>query len=161
MIFKEIPGLPNHRASSDGTIWSKWASKPHRLRPKLDRGYEIVTICHEGAQRTESVHRLVCSAFHGPCPGKYPQWHACHKNGNRRDNRPENLRWATAKENMADQYRHGTRIRGETNHAAKLTAADVVTIRSIKRNTKMLARKFGVSKTTIKQVRCRDTWAHV
>lgn len=42
------------------------------------------------------VHRLICEAFHGPCPaGKEVD----HRNRIRDDNRPENLHWVTRSEN--------------------------------------------------------------
>ncbi len=44
------------------------------------------------------VHRLVCEAFHGPAPeGKNV---VIHENENALDNRPENIRWGTQKENL-------------------------------------------------------------
>lgn len=44
------------------------------------------------------VHRLVCEAFHGPAPeGKNV---VLHLNEDACDNRPENLRWGTQKENL-------------------------------------------------------------
>lgn len=52
------------------------------------------------------VHRLVCEAFHGPAPEATMD--VAHNNGNRTDNRAENLRWATRAENIADQRKHGT-----------------------------------------------------
>jgi hypothetical protein len=43
------------------------------------------------------VHRLVCEAFHGPCP---PGLETLHGDENGLNNRPENLRWGTRKENL-------------------------------------------------------------
>lgn len=43
------------------------------------------------------VHRLICEAFHGPAPEDKP--FVDHINRVRDDNRPENLRWASSKEN--------------------------------------------------------------
>jgi len=44
------------------------------------------------------VHRAVCSAFHGPAP--FPGAVVMHLNENALDNRPENLKWGTQKENL-------------------------------------------------------------
>lgn len=48
--------------------------------------------------KTYKVARLVCAAFHGPAPADKPV--CMHLNENSRDNRPENLRWGTQKENL-------------------------------------------------------------
>lgn len=44
------------------------------------------------------VHRLVCEAFHGPSP--FHRAVVIHINEDALDNRPENLRWGTQKENL-------------------------------------------------------------
>lgn len=44
------------------------------------------------------VHRLVCEAFHGPPPS--PSHIVIHLNEDGIDNRSENLRWGTQKENL-------------------------------------------------------------
>ena len=46
----------------------------------------------------EVVHRIVATAFHGPAPS--PQYVVDHIDTNRRNNRPENLRWVTKLENI-------------------------------------------------------------
>lgn len=51
------------------------------------------------------IHRLVAAAFIGPAPAGMD---VCHYDGNKSNNRVENLRYATRLENMADQRRHGT-----------------------------------------------------
>lgn len=52
------------------------------------------------------IHRAVAAAFLGPKPTKKHQ--VAHNNGIKADNRIENLRWATPKENAQDRYGHGT-----------------------------------------------------
>ena len=44
------------------------------------------------------IHRAVCEAFHGAAP--FPRAVVIHINENALDNRPENLRWGTQKENL-------------------------------------------------------------
>ena len=47
---------------------------------------------------TIKVHRAVCEAFHGPPP--FPKAVVIHLDENGLNNRPENLRWGTQKENL-------------------------------------------------------------
>ena len=51
-----------------------------------------------GRQRPRKVHQLVCEAFHGPRP--FDGAVVIHINEDAHDNRPENLRWGTQKENL-------------------------------------------------------------
>ena len=44
------------------------------------------------------VHRLVCEAFHGPAP--FAGAVVIHLDEDATNNRPENLRWGTQKENL-------------------------------------------------------------
>jgi hypothetical protein len=44
------------------------------------------------------IHRLVCEAFHGPAP--FERAVVLHLDENALNNRPENLRWGTQKENL-------------------------------------------------------------
>jgi DNA-binding XRE family transcriptional regulator len=65
---------------------------------------------------------------------------------------------------MSDQLRDGTRVIGERNHNAKLTADHVREIRKLHALGVLqheLARKFQVSRPTIRAIVRRETWAHV
>lgn len=47
---------------------------------------------------TMKIHRLVCEAFHGPPP--FERAVVIHLDENALNNRPENLKWGTQKENL-------------------------------------------------------------
>lgn len=67
------------------------------LKPtKRSNGYYTVTLCRRGVEKTVKVHRLVASAF-VPNQNAYPI--IDHLNGNKYDNRSENLSWCTQKMN--------------------------------------------------------------
>lgn len=127
------------------------------MKPKSnDRGYLRVTL--KGFSYQQRIHRLVLEVFIGPCP---EGMEACHGDGNRANNRLDNLRWDTrsANENDKDQ----TYKMGENNNQAVLTAKDVRTIRNayIGRGgptLKELAQRFEVSINTIHQVVKQKTW---
>lgn len=78
-------------------------------------GYLQVRLQAAGQHSAPLVHRLVLEAFVGPAPSGAE---ACHQNGNPHDNRVENLRWDTRRENVADAIRHGTH-RGSRTHCPR------------------------------------------
>lgn len=75
--------------------------------PKIMRGYiaQHGYVMSSINGRTVGRHVLVATAFHGPRP---PGLVVRHLNGIPDDNRPENLKWGTPKENAEDSKRHGT-----------------------------------------------------
>lgn len=81
--FRDIPGVPGYRASAGGLI----RSRRRVLKQWVDgSGLRRVQI----RDRPRQVHLLMLSTFCGPRPdGGFPLW----VNGDRLDNRAENLRW--------------------------------------------------------------------
>lgn len=57
-----------------------------------------------GRGNTKNIHRLVWEAFHGAIP---PGFEVNHRNGDKTDNRLENLELVTRSENMAHAYASG------------------------------------------------------
>ena len=127
-----------------------------------DNSYQIVCFCHNGKLINVKVHLLVCEAFHGPCP---EGMQACHNNGIRSDNRPENLRWDTVKNNEADKVQHGTHNRGERHGMAKLTEQDVIEARALRAGGgwtyKELATRYGVNHSTVHGAVNGNGWKHL
>ena len=103
------------------------------------KGYRKIRLCKNGKVKTYIVHRLVAKAFL-PNPNGYPIVN--HKNGDKTDNRVENLEWCTHSYNME----HASRI-GLLNPIKKLSDADVEIIRNLKDKISCmkLAKQFNVS----------------
>ena len=123
------------------------------------KGYLKVILSEGGKKTCIGVHRAVCLAFHGLPPTSGCD--AAHFDGSRTNNRPENLRWADRRGNMADQYRHGTRVAGERTGNAKLTAELVRTIRGEPGLHRELAAKYGIGRTAISRIKNGRRWGHV
>lgn len=164
MIRKALDHLPGYEFGDDGSVWSEWAGAGYgggtrrtgvwrKLKlTRANNGYVMLSL----RDRAIGVHRLILEAFCGPCPAGME---ACHNNGDRSDNRIDNLRWDTRKANHQDKHRHGTAQVGERGPSAKLTNADAEEIRRLRRRgtlQRVLAKRFGVAQATISDVvRCR------
>lgn len=166
--LKPIPVSPNedYAAGSDGKIYSRtrYAGFGRKERVawyaleghKSNRGYMTVSLCHENRKVTKTVHRLVCMAFHGMPPTATHQ--VRHLNGNRKDNRPENLAWGTQAENWTDRRLHGNGTSGESHPMSKLSDVDRGHIRYAVAmglcSRRHAARVLGMSQSAISEI-CR------
>lgn len=111
---RAIPSAPGYFVSADGRVFSEMKGARRELT-RFDRrtrrgqpsGYLSVQL---GRGRPAYVHRLVLEAFVGPAPSA--EHEGCHGNGDRSDNRIENLRWDTPAGNTVDRYLHGRIPRG-------------------------------------------------
>lgn len=107
------------------------------------------------------VQRLVCFTLHGPPPtGDHEAAHSCGQ-GMRGCVNPRHVRWATREENAGDKLTHGTAPRGTKCGLAKLTDADVRSIRQLKRAgwaNSWIADRFGISKTAVSNINTGITW---
>lgn len=129
------------------------------LRPLVLRHGYIVYHLRDGEERhVRTGHELVLAAFVGPRPdGK----ETLHANGDRADNRLENLRYGTRLENRDDSRRAGTLAKGERIAQAKLTADQVLAIRAARGTHEKIAAVFGVSRRQVGRIRARELWRHV
>lgn len=93
--WKEIKGYEGlYEVSSEGRV--RGLIKGNYLTFKDSSGYQRVGLCIHSKQKWFLVHRLVAQAFI-PNPDEKPE--VDHINCDRCDNRVENLRWVTSKEN--------------------------------------------------------------
>ena len=91
----------NYIITSEGTVFSCYSNKYLKLT-KLNTGYIDVVLKVCGEKKHFSVHRLVAEAFlKNPKNYKYVN----HINGNKEDNRIENLEWMSQKENVEYNYK--------------------------------------------------------
>jgi hypothetical protein len=112
------------------------------------------------------MHHLVLEHFGPPKPSAD---HQCnHIDGDKSNNRVENLEWVTPAENMAHAAATGllspVSVRGVHHPNAKLNPAAVLDVRRRAANGELLkeiAKAHGVTRGTICDVVYGRTWKHV
>ena len=110
IVWRNIPEFPDYAISEDGSI-VKRVSSNRILRPGINNGYlEVRIVLEAGNTKKRFVHHLSLYADGRP---RVIGLQCDHKNGNREDNRPENLEWVTPSEN---------RQRAVARKAARLAA---------------------------------------
>jgi len=80
-------------------------------------GYSQVTLSKEGNIKTLMIHRLVGTAF---LENNRNLPEINHKDGNKKNNRLDNLEWVTSSDNHNHAYKTGLRPTGSEHHFAKL-----------------------------------------
>lgn len=99
-IWKPVVGWENsYYVSNQGKIFSVFR---HRiLKDRIDKkGYNNVCFSKNGEQHFFKVSHIVARAFPEICGVWFEGCEIDHLNGNRADNRPENLKVCTHKENI-------------------------------------------------------------
>lgn len=146
--WRYIPGWEDrYLVSHRGRVSSIATGKI--LKPALDHGYPHVTLHRNCKRTTRHVHILVLEAFRGwRVVGQVSR----HLNGNRADNRLDNLRWGTRAENESDKRRHRT-----SGH--KLTAAKARRIKRARGLQREVAQRFGVDRSLVSLIRSGKSWA--
>ena len=90
------------------------------MKPSTNhKGYLIIDLRKNGKRSGGFVHRLVGKAF---IDNPLNKEQINHKNGNKKDNRAQNLEWVTNQENMAHAYK----VLGRTNKDASESRKRVV-----------------------------------
>lgn len=111
-IWKPVPGFEWYEVSNVGNVRSidrefvnqigrKCFLKGSPIKPTIAKGYARVGIRKDAVKKMFSVHRLVALAFI-PNPNNYESVN--HINGDKLDNRVDNLEWCTLTQNIKHAY---------------------------------------------------------
>ncbi len=170
--WRPVRGYPGYEVSDLGRVRSWRLGGPYgpkrRRSPLLRKlipnprtgGYLYVMLSIKGKVKLRQVHVMVLEAFVGRRPAGHETRHFDRDVTN---NRLKNLVWGTRREQFEDQVRHGTDTRGVRNGNAKLSSAQVKTIRRMLahgRQGMTIARRFKVSQATITRIKKGHRYAY-
>lgn len=155
-------GIPKgeYRVSSLGRVMSLKGGKVKILNLTYDgKGYAYVGIHKDGAQKKIHVHVLVATAF---IPNLENKREVNHKNGNKSDNRVENLEWATSSENRQHALKTGLMKRhyNLTDDQVREIRRDCI-LNDRTRGFTAFAKKFNVPLIVIKKAYYRISYKDV
>lgn len=155
------------RIDPDGSVWRVLFASRHGLRPCTPRrvdspgdgGYARVTI----NSATVVAHRLIWVVAHGAIPAGME---INHRNGQKLDNRLENLELVTREQNIRHALRTGLMrpVTGERHPLARYSDATVAEIVRLKRSgmsNAAVGRVVGVSHAYVSRVWLGDIRADV
>lgn len=111
---RSIANYPNYSVDADGTVYGPKGP----LRPSRNgRGYSNISLVKWAgglrAAKSHSVHRIVIAAFREQPPGYIE---VNHINGDKADNRLDNLEWVTSSANKLHATAHGLYPVGQHHH---------------------------------------------
>lgn len=154
--IKSLEKLVNNRY---GKILRKEQNIKIQKLKKSDHRY--VFLSKNNISKFRYIHRLVLETFIGPCP----EGMECrHLDGNPANNRLNNLKWGTYKENQLDRFTHKTSNLGSRNGISKLKEKDIPIIRDlIKKGFSdiQIGKIFNINRQTIRDIRLNKTWKHI
>jgi hypothetical protein len=155
-----IDRFPQYDFFAEGYVVSRVNRTPKVLKPiKMGQYVGLQILRSDGHTEKAYLHRLICEAFHGPCPDGME---CRHLDGNRKNNSASNLSWGTKLENEADRKSHGNTAAGEANPMAKLTRKRVEEMKKYRAVTgdsyRIIGNKFGVSTMTAYRAVTGQSW---
>lgn len=156
-----VSSLGRVRRECRPVLWRKQELKQRVLKQQVDKwGYHYVFLTAYGSTLTRNVHVLVAAAFIGPRVGALQ---TDHMDGNKGNNRADNLRYLTASENTKARMATGCGV-GDRNPRSKLRAEWINPIRRLYRegvSMPKIGRAFGVGACAIHGVISGRCWSRV
>lgn len=151
----------NYFVSQEGNLYNTFSKKITTGSPDKN-GYKRVTYKSSKPCKTTSVHRMVMEIYN-PTEGM-DELEVNHIDQDKTNNRLENLEWITHQENMNRIYgqsRNNLSNAGVKNGRANLTEEQVREIRASNLSQRLIAKKYGIGKTTVGDIKNYRTWTNI
>lgn len=130
---------------------------------KSQYGYLRAALCINGRAKLFSLHSIIAKMF-VPNDNLIIKNTVNHKDGDKLNNHPSNLELCSRSENNYHAYATGLKnSTGEMNGRAKITKQIAENIKAeiipYQLTRRMIAQKYGVSKSTVDKVLSGEVWA--
>lgn len=167
-VWKDIQGYEGiYQISNFGRVKSLKFGKEKILKtPTNTHNYPSIYLKENGKKKALRVHRLVAQNFLVN-DNNYPDVN--HIDGNKTNNKIENLEWCNRSQNEFHAYKIGLKNnnhkKGEKSHRTNLTNNDAKLIYKLRNEYKMkgktLAWLFNVHIVTIYEIATKRGWKHI
>lgn len=170
-ILKDIPNFSRYKASSDGRIL-KVKDNTLILPSYTPDGYLSIKLVNDNGKRiTIRLNRLIAFVFHNPNNNDFSFFknlEANHIDGNKENNKADNLEWLTPSENQRHAYKTNLR-QPIMNNKCKFTTH---TEEQVRETCQLIERGYSLSKIKslldfntsdgfINAIRRKKTWKHI
>ncbi|NJB37557.1 MULTISPECIES: HNH endonuclease [Flavobacteriaceae] len=155
------------KISNYGRVINCKGDKEFLVTESFINGYQNLPLKQEqnGKSTSRYVHKLVAEHF---LEKKEGDQYVIHVNYDKKDNRVENLKWATKKEKEEHQFSNPAyKNRPRKRTYAKLTEAKVKLIKrkihdpNRRTRMKMIAKQFGISEMQLYRIKSGENWGSV
>jgi len=149
--WKPVVGWEDsYEVSDQGRVRRSGSSSIRKLSSK-GPVYPLVRLWRGGKGKTVAVHRLVATAFLGPCPVGHD---VNHKDGNKTNAALSNLEYLTRSENIEHSYR----VLGQVSKLQKEQVLEIVRRHKGGETGRALAACFGVTAAQVSQIISGRQW---
>jgi len=178
-VWKSVKGFEDYLISNCGRVKTKSrrvryvhaVTKKEHFRTTEEKflkiyenhrtGYKFIQLYKNKKSKNKTIHRLVCENFiKNPIELGYVN----HIDGNKHNNRVDNLEWCTNEYNHKHATEAGLKAKGSKIASSILNDACVYAIKRlilIGWNDKEIAEIFNVSRSNINLIRNQYTWKHI
>lgn len=162
--WTEVMGFVSYEISTCGNIRRKLADGYRYNQPSLNkqRGYLYASTVDQAARKNWAIHRLVAESFLPRVEGKN---YVNHIDGNKLNNRLDNLEWCTHQENIDHARANGliTDAKVRRWKMSKLTLQQVVGIKHLRGSLSyhQIARLYNTNYSNVAHIMRGSRWGDV
>lgn len=164
-IHDFLPEIKDYYTVTDeGEFYSDNSGKM-KTRNRAGTDYQIINFSTiDGKKRTFRAHRLVMMAFE---PREdMDKLEVNHIDGDKKNNKLENLEWCTSSENQKHAFKTGLQVarKGEASNWAKFTEDDIHRIFELRSQgwlQREIAEEIGCSRPYVSKILHGDAWKHL